>query len=166
MSGVFGTKVAIKIQMPYGLVAVTSHVFLAFGAHKCPNRDSSDASGFGYIVSGEVLELEGTKVPSSSKPISPLIECAKGITLENIDMGTSTYDTQAVRAERAHEAITRRLSSFVLVSELHRCALFTEIFIEMFSGWLQNDQRLCGRLCQLKSRPGPSGGAAPASLTR
>ncbi|KAI1173256.1 hypothetical protein F4777DRAFT_458989 [Nemania sp. FL0916] len=122
-SGIFGTKVAIKISVAYDLVAVTSHVFLAFGAHKCPahaSRDSSDASGFGYVVSGEAPQLEDTRIPSSNVPISLLIESADGQTLANIDVGTFTYDTQAVSAEGPHEAITRRLSSRSAEEEQHQ----------------------------------------------
>ncbi|KAI1420029.1 hypothetical protein F5Y12DRAFT_788590 [Xylaria sp. FL1777] len=113
-SGIFGTKVAIKISAPYDLIAVTSHFFLAFGSHKSPAhaiRDANDASGLGYIVSGDAPQLEDTRILSSNVPISLLIESADGQTLASIDVGMFTYDTQAVSAEGSHEDITRRPSS-------------------------------------------------------
>ncbi|KAI1276877.1 hypothetical protein F5Y07DRAFT_123816 [Xylaria sp. FL0933] len=113
-SGVLGTKVAIKISSPYDLIAVTSHFFIAFGSHKSPAhaiRDANDASGLGYVVSGEAPQLEDTRILSGNVPISLLIESADGQTLASIDVGTFTYDTQAVSAEGSHEDITRRPSS-------------------------------------------------------
>ncbi|KAI0508873.1 hypothetical protein F5B22DRAFT_649574 [Xylaria bambusicola] len=112
-SGVFGTKVVLKISATYDLIAVTSHFFLAFGSHKSPAhaiRDANDSSGLGYVVSGDAPQLEDTRVLSGNVPISLLIESPDGQTLANIDVGTFTYDTQAVGAEGSHESGTRRPS--------------------------------------------------------
>ncbi|RYC55102.1 hypothetical protein CHU98_g11108 [Xylaria longipes] len=114
-SGVFGTKIVIKISAPYDLIAVGSHFFLAFGSHKSPahaTRDANDASGFGYVVSGDAPQLEDTRIPSGNVPISLLIESADGQTLGNIDVGTFTYhDGPAVGGEGSHGDITRRSSA-------------------------------------------------------
>ncbi|RWA11974.1 hypothetical protein EKO27_g3125, partial [Xylaria grammica] len=114
-SGGFGTKVVIKISAPYDLVAVTSHFFLAFGSHKCAAhaiRDANDASGLGYVVSGDAPQLDDTRSAGGNVPISLLIESADGQPLASIDVGTFTYhDAQAVGAEGSHGDITRRPSS-------------------------------------------------------
>jgi hypothetical protein len=114
-SGVFGTKVSIKISAPYDLIAVASNFFLAFGSHKSAaraNRDANDASGLGYVVKGKAPQLEDTRMTSDSVPISLLIESADGQTLASVDVGTFTYHhTQAVSSEVSHEDITRRPSS-------------------------------------------------------
>ncbi|KAF2965798.1 hypothetical protein GQX73_g7774 [Xylaria multiplex] len=114
-SGVSGTKIVIKISAPYDLVAVTSHFFLVFGSHKSAAdaiRDANDASGLGYVVSGDAPQLEDTRVPNGNVPISLLIESADGQTLASVDVGTFTYhDAQAVGTEGSHGDITRRPSS-------------------------------------------------------
>ncbi|KAI1747113.1 hypothetical protein F4782DRAFT_552554 [Xylaria castorea] len=114
-SGVFGTKIVIKISAPYDLIAVTGHFVLAFGSHKSAahaTRDANDASGFGYVVSGEAPQLEDTRIPSGNVPISLLIESADGQTLGNIDVGTFTYhDVPTVGGEGSHGDITRRSSA-------------------------------------------------------
>ncbi|KAI6087627.1 hypothetical protein F4821DRAFT_269291 [Hypoxylon rubiginosum] len=110
-SGMFGTKVSIKISAPYDLIAVTSHFFLAFGSHKSPAhavRDTSDATGFGYVVRGDAPQLEDTRSPSPNVPLSLLIESANGQTLASIDVGTFTYhDGSAGTAEGPAEGVTR-----------------------------------------------------------
>ncbi|KAI1801793.1 hypothetical protein F4811DRAFT_437527 [Daldinia bambusicola] len=110
-AGIFGTKVLIKISAPYDLISITSHFYLAFGSHKSPAhavRDSSDASGFGYAVSGDAPQLEDTRSPSPNVPLSLLIESAAGQTLATIDVGTFTYhDTPAGNAEGPPEDVTR-----------------------------------------------------------
>ncbi|KAI0551253.1 hypothetical protein F4679DRAFT_146420 [Xylaria curta] len=113
-SGVFGTKIVIKISAPYDLISVASHFFLAFGSHKSPahaTRDTSDASGLGYVVSGDAPQLEDTRIPSGNVPISLLIESEDGQALGNIDVGTFTYhDGSAVGSEGSHGDVTRRAS--------------------------------------------------------
>ncbi|KAI0007675.1 hypothetical protein F4779DRAFT_494780 [Xylariaceae sp. FL0662B] len=113
-SGVFGTKVLIKISAPYDLIAVTSHFFLAFGSHKSPAhaiRDTGDSSGYGYAVTGDAPQLEDTRSPSPNVPLSLLIESADGQTLATIEVGTFTYhDTQVGTTEVPHEGITRKES--------------------------------------------------------
>ncbi|KAF3065912.1 putative transcriptional regulator medusa protein [Daldinia childiae] len=110
-AGIFGTKVLIKISAPYDLIAITSHFYLAFGSHKSPAhavRDTSDASGFGYAVSGDAPQLEDTRSPSPNVPLSLLIESAAGQTLATIDVGTFTYhDTAAGSADGPPEDVTR-----------------------------------------------------------
>ncbi|KAI2633527.1 hypothetical protein GGS26DRAFT_50180 [Hypomontagnella submonticulosa] len=111
MAGVFGTKVMVKLSVPYELSSIMSHCFLAFGSHKSPAhaiRETSDASGSGYAVSGDAPQLEDTRSPSPNVPLSLLIESATGQTLATIDVGTFTYhDTQAVTTEGAPESVTR-----------------------------------------------------------
>lgn len=110
--GGFGTKVVIKISSPYDLTDVASQ-FL-FGSHRSPThavRDDSDNSGLGYVVSGDAPQLEDTRIPSGNVPISLLIEGPDGQTLANVEVGTFSYDTQAMSAEGPHEDITRKLSS-------------------------------------------------------
>ncbi|KAI1078016.1 hypothetical protein F5B20DRAFT_250425 [Whalleya microplaca] len=113
-SGIFGTKVLIKISAPYDLIAVTSHFFLAFGSHKSPAhaiRDTTDASGYGYAVTGDAPQLEDTRSASPNVPLSLLIESADGQTLATIEVGTFTYhDTQVGATEVPHESITRKES--------------------------------------------------------
>ncbi|KAI0376316.1 hypothetical protein F5Y04DRAFT_213525 [Hypomontagnella monticulosa] len=110
-AGVFGTKVMIKISAPYDLSGIMSQFSLAFGAHRSPAhaiRDTSDASGFGYAVSGDAPQFEDTRSPSPSVPLSLLIESANGQSSATIDVGTFTYhDTQAVTTEGAPESVTR-----------------------------------------------------------
>ncbi|KAI1813221.1 hypothetical protein GGS20DRAFT_492308 [Poronia punctata] len=114
-SGIAGTKVMIKISVPYELGAVTSHFFVAFGSHRCSahaSRDSNDGSGYGYVVGADVPRLEDTRIPGDNVPISLLIESADGQTLASLDVGTFTYhDTQAGSVEAPHESVTRRPSS-------------------------------------------------------
>ncbi|KAI0967202.1 hypothetical protein F4678DRAFT_475417 [Xylaria arbuscula] len=113
-SGGFGTKVIIKLSAAYEFVGPTTHFFLSFGSHKSPAhaiRDGGDASGLGCVVSGDAPQLEDTRILSGNVPISLSIESADGQILANIDVGTFTYDTQAVGAEGSHEDITRRPSS-------------------------------------------------------
>ncbi|KAH9889747.1 hypothetical protein F4778DRAFT_390502 [Xylariomycetidae sp. FL2044] len=111
-TGGFGTKILIKISAPYDLIAVTSHFFLAFGSHKVPAhaiRDTSDAGGYGYAVSGDAPQLADTRDAGLSVPLSLLIESANGQSLATIEVGTFMYqDTQGGPGEGPHETITRR----------------------------------------------------------
>ncbi|KAI1206026.1 uncharacterized protein F4807DRAFT_242755 [Annulohypoxylon truncatum] len=110
-AGMFGTKVLIKITAPYDLIAITSHFFLAFGSHKSPAhaiRDTGDASGFGYAVSGDAPQFEDTRSPSANVPLSLLIESATGQTLATIDVGTFAYhNTPAGTTGGPPESVTR-----------------------------------------------------------
>ncbi|KAI2468513.1 hypothetical protein F4781DRAFT_267678 [Annulohypoxylon bovei var. microspora] len=110
-AGMYSTKVLIKISAPYDLIAITSHFYLAFGSHKSPAhaiRDTGDASGFGYAVSGDAPQFEDTRSPSTNVPLSLLIESATGQTLATIDVGTFTYhNTPAGTAEGPPEGVTR-----------------------------------------------------------
>ncbi|KAJ8120599.1 hypothetical protein ONZ43_g2734 [Nemania bipapillata] len=97
-SGGFGTKVLVKISVPYDLTDIACHFF--FGSHRSPAqtvRDDSDSSGLGYVVSGEAPQLEDTRIPSGSVPISLLLEGPDGQTLASVNVGTFAYDTQALR---------------------------------------------------------------------
>jgi hypothetical protein len=110
-SGICGTKINIKITAPYDLIAVTSHFFLAFGQQRCPAhavRDTHDASGYGYIVSGDVPPFEDTRSHSPNLPLSLLIEVPDAQPLESIEVGTFTYhDTQVGSGEQpAPEDVT------------------------------------------------------------
>lgn len=98
-AGGFGAKIMVKISAAYDLIAVTSHFFLGFGSHKCPAhaiRDTSDASGYGYVVSADAPQFEDTRSASANVPLSLLIETPEGQALANIEVGTFTYhDVQA-----------------------------------------------------------------------
>ncbi|KAI1824049.1 hypothetical protein F4861DRAFT_279740 [Xylaria intraflava] len=115
-SGVCGTKFVIKLSATYDLISVASRFVVAFGPHKCPAhaiREASDASGIGYVVSGEVPQLDDTRNPSGNVPVSLLVEGSEGETLGSIDVGTFAYHdgAQAVGAEGPHEDVTRKPSS-------------------------------------------------------
>ncbi|KAI2602173.1 hypothetical protein GGR54DRAFT_533933 [Hypoxylon sp. NC1633] len=110
-SGVFGTKVLVKISAPYDLIAITSHFYLAFGSHKSPAhaiRDTSDATGYGYAVSGDAPQLDDTRSIGSAVPLSLLIEGANGQNLATIDVGTFSYhDAPAGNTDGPPEGVTR-----------------------------------------------------------
>lgn len=110
-AGMYGTKVLIKITAPYDLISITSHFFLAFGSHKSPAhaiRDTGDASGYGYAVSGDAPQFEDTRSPSANVPLSLLIESATGQALATIDVGTFAYhNTPAGTADGPPESVTR-----------------------------------------------------------
>ncbi|EMR68567.1 putative transcriptional regulator medusa protein [Eutypa lata UCREL1] len=111
-AGVFGTKVMVKISAAYDLIAVTSHFFLGFDSHKCPAhaiRDTSDASGYGYVVSADAPQLEDTRSGSASVPLSLFIETPEGQALANIEVGTFLYhDAQAGAGESPTDSVTRK----------------------------------------------------------
>ncbi|KAH8651082.1 hypothetical protein BX600DRAFT_516679 [Xylariales sp. PMI_506] len=110
-SGVCGTKVTIKISAPYDLISVATHFYLAFGQQRCAAhavRDAHDASGYGFLVSGEAPPFEDTRSPSDSVPLSLLIEIPDSQPPASIDAGTFTYhDSQVGPTEAAHEDVTR-----------------------------------------------------------
>ncbi|KAI1841362.1 hypothetical protein JX266_012443 [Neoarthrinium moseri] len=114
-SGVCATKVMIRISAPYDLIAVTSHFYLAFGEQRCAAhavRDSHDASGFGYVVSGDAPSFEDTRSASVNVPLSLLIEIPDAQPLASIDIGTFTYhDAQVGPADAAAEEVTRPTAS-------------------------------------------------------
>ena len=111
-AGAFGTKVMVKISAAYDVISVTSHFFLGFGSHKCPAhaiRDTSDAGGYGYIVSADAPQPEDTRSASANVPLSLLIETSEGQTLSNIEVGTFQYhDTQAGAGESPSDIVTRK----------------------------------------------------------
>ncbi len=114
-AGVFGTKVIVKISAAYDLIAVTSHFFLGFGSHRGPAhaiRDTSDASGYGYVVSADAPQIEDTRSASANVPLSLLIETPEGQTLASIEVGTFTYhDAQTGAGESPTDRVTRKGSS-------------------------------------------------------
>jgi hypothetical protein len=113
-SGMYGTKVLIKITAPYDLISVTSQVFFAFGSHKVPAdavRDTPDASGYGFAVSGDAPHFEDTRSPNVSVPLSLLIESPDGHTLSTIEIGTFTYHEHTVgQVSSPSDRVTRRES--------------------------------------------------------
>lgn len=114
-SGIYGTKIFIKISATYDLLAVTTHFSLVFHSHRCPAhavKDTYDGSGTTYAVSAVVPPFEDTRCPSASVPLSLLIEGADGQTLADIDVGTFTYHDAHVgsgESPAAHEDVTRPL---------------------------------------------------------
>ncbi|KAI0127249.1 hypothetical protein BJ170DRAFT_366783 [Xylariales sp. AK1849] len=113
-SGVCGTKVVIKISVPYDLLAVTSRFYLAFGQERCTAHavnDTHDASGYGYLVSGNAPMFEDTRSPSASVPLSLIIELPDTQLPTSIQIGTFTFhDSQVGPAELAPEDVTRKIS--------------------------------------------------------
>ncbi|RYP80593.1 hypothetical protein DL770_006141 [Monosporascus sp. CRB-9-2] len=111
-SGVFGTEILVKISAAYDLIAVTSHFFLGFGSHKSPAhaiRDTSDSTGYGYIVSADAPQPADTRSASASVPLSLFVETSEGQTLASIEVGTFTYhDTQAGAGESPTDGVTRK----------------------------------------------------------
>ncbi|RYP70220.1 hypothetical protein DL771_005607 [Monosporascus sp. 5C6A] len=111
-SGVFGTKILVKISAAYDLIAVTSHFFLGFGSHKSlahAIRDTGDSSGYGYVVSADAPQPADTRSASASVPLSLFVETSEGQTLASIEVGTFTYhDTQAGAGESPTDSVTRK----------------------------------------------------------
>ncbi|RYO76149.1 hypothetical protein DL763_010714 [Monosporascus cannonballus] len=111
-SGVFGTKILVKISAAYDLIAVTSHFFLGFGSHKSPAhaiRDTSDSSGYGYVVSADAPQPADTRSATASVPLSLFVETPEGQTLASIEVGTFTYhDTQIGTVESPTDSVTRK----------------------------------------------------------
>lgn len=97
-SGVFGTKVYLKISAQYDLFAMSSpmpYFFLQFGSEKCAMqdvaRDTQDSSGFVYSCSADAPQLLVTGCSSSNVPLSLVIEGPSGEEISRTVAGNFQY---------------------------------------------------------------------------
>ncbi|KAJ3497224.1 hypothetical protein NLG97_g2066 [Lecanicillium saksenae] len=97
-SGVFGTKVYLKISAQYDLFSMSSpmpYFFLQFGTEKCPMqdvaRDTQDGSGFVYSCSADAPQLLVTGCSSSNVPLSLVIEGPSGDEISRTVAGNFQY---------------------------------------------------------------------------
>ncbi|ETS75855.1 hypothetical protein PFICI_12799 [Pestalotiopsis fici W106-1] len=121
-SGMSGTKVMVKVSVPYDLLAGSHNFYLVFGQQKCEAhavRDHQDASGCGYVVSGVAPHFNDTRSAAINVPLSLLIETSDAQAPATLEVGTFTYhDSQMGPADPMGDAITR--SSKVPPSPEHR----------------------------------------------
>ncbi|OAA69775.1 transcriptional regulator Medusa [Cordyceps fumosorosea ARSEF 2679] len=97
-SGIFGTKVYLKISAQYELFSMSSpmpYFFLQFGNERCPMqdvaRDTHDGSGFIYSCSADAPQLLVTGCSSSSVPLSLVIEGPTGDEISRTTAGHFQY---------------------------------------------------------------------------
>lgn len=97
-SGVYGTKVYLKISAQYDLFSMSSpmpYFVLQFGSEKCTmqdvTRDTQDSSGFVYSCSADVPQLLVTGCSSSSVPLSLVIEGPAGEEISRTVAGNFQY---------------------------------------------------------------------------
>ncbi|KAJ4144577.1 hypothetical protein LMH87_003458 [Akanthomyces muscarius] len=97
-SGVFGTKVYLKISAQYDLFSMSSpmpYFFLQFGTEKCPMqdvaRDAQDSSGYIYSCSADAPQLLVTGCSSSNVPLSLVIEGPTGDEISRTVAGHFQY---------------------------------------------------------------------------
>lgn len=95
-TGMFGTKVFLKISSQYDLFSLSaaSYFFLHFGSEKCPlqdvTRDSQDG-GFVYSCSADAPQPLVTGCDSGSVPLSVVIEGPAGEEISRTVAGTFQY---------------------------------------------------------------------------
>lgn len=110
-AGTCGTKMMIKISSPYDLTGVTSNFYLLFGQQRCPAhavRDTHDASGYGYVVSGDVPPFNDTRSSSVSVPVTLMIDISEAQQHASMEIGTFTYhDSSVVADDQAAGDVTR-----------------------------------------------------------
>ncbi|KAF4966259.1 hypothetical protein FSARC_6058 [Fusarium sarcochroum] len=97
-TGVFGTKVYVKLSSQYDLFSLSSPMptwFLVFGSEKCSvedvSRDMQDSSGFIYTCSGDAPQFLVTGCASSSVPLSLVLDGPSGDEISRIPVGTFQY---------------------------------------------------------------------------
>lgn len=97
-SGVFGTKVYLKISAQYDLFSMSSpmpYFFLQFGTEKCSMqdvaRDTQDSSGYIYSCSADAPQLLVTGCSSSNVPLSLVIEGPTGDEISRTVAGHFQY---------------------------------------------------------------------------
>ncbi|KAJ2976854.1 hypothetical protein NQ176_g4701 [Zarea fungicola] len=111
-SGIFGTKVYIKISAQYDLFSMSSpmpYFFLQFGSEKCPMqdvaRDTQDSSGFIYSCSADAPQLLVTGCNPNNVPLSLVIEGPSGDEISRTVAGNFQYlegsgDTGVTRPDK------------------------------------------------------------------
>ncbi|KAJ3515460.1 hypothetical protein NM208_g14963 [Fusarium decemcellulare] len=97
-TGMFGTKVFIKVSSQYDLFSLSSPMpswILQFGSERCTSQDVSrdvqDSSGFLYTCSGDAPQFLVTGCPSSSVPLSLILEAPSGEEISRTVVGTFQY---------------------------------------------------------------------------
>lgn len=99
-SGVFGTKVFLKVSSQYDLFSMSApmpYFFLLFGSEKCPMQDvtreaAQDSSGgFVYSCSADAPQLLVTGSNSSNVPLSLVIEGPAGEDISRTVAGSFQY---------------------------------------------------------------------------
>ena len=97
-SGMFATKVFVKISSQYDLFTMSTpmpYFFLVFGAEKCPaqdvTRDAQDSSGFLYSCNADAPQFMVTRCANSNVPLSLLLEGPSGEEILRTVVGTFQY---------------------------------------------------------------------------
>ncbi|KAI9172561.1 hypothetical protein HJFPF1_02067 [Paramyrothecium foliicola] len=97
-SGMFGTKVFVKLSSHYDIFSLVSpmpYFFLVFGSHKCPigdmARDTQDTTGFVYSCSIDAPQFLATGCNGSNVPLSLLIEGSAGEEISRTVAGSFQY---------------------------------------------------------------------------
>jgi hypothetical protein len=97
-SGMFGTKVYLKLSCPYDIFSLASpmpYVFLVFGSHKSPigdlTRETQDTTGFVYACSADAPQFLTTGCNGSNVPLSLAIEGPSGEEISRTGAGTFQY---------------------------------------------------------------------------
>ncbi|KND87074.1 hypothetical protein TOPH_08294 [Tolypocladium ophioglossoides CBS 100239] len=97
-SGMFGTKVFLKISSQYDLFSMSSpmpYFSLFFGSEKCPvqdvTREVQDSTGFAYSCSADAPQLMVTGCSSNNVPLSLVIEGPSGEEISRTVAGSFQY---------------------------------------------------------------------------
>ncbi|KAK2922350.1 hypothetical protein FoTM2_017706 [Fusarium oxysporum f. sp. vasinfectum] len=96
-TGIFGTKVYVKLSSQYDLFSLTPILtwFLVFGSQKCSAqdvyRDMQEGSGFIYTCSGDAPQLLVTNCPNSHVPLSLVLGGPSGEEISRIPVGAFRY---------------------------------------------------------------------------
>lgn len=97
-SGVYGTKVFVKISSQYDLLSMSApmpYFFFMFGAEKCPaqdvTREIQEGSGFTYTCNADAPQYLVTRCASSNVPLSLILEGASGEEILRTAIGTLQY---------------------------------------------------------------------------
>lgn len=97
-TGVFGTKVYVKLSSQYDLFSLSTPIptwFLVFGSEKCSaqdvSRDIQEGSGFIYTCTGDAPQFLVTNCASSNVPLSLVLDGPSGEEISRIPVGTFQY---------------------------------------------------------------------------
>ncbi|KAG6212994.1 hypothetical protein E4U34_006921 [Claviceps purpurea] len=98
MTGMFGTKVYLKISSQYDLFAMSSPVpyfSVYFGSEKIPvqdmARDAQDTTGFVYSCSADAPQLMGTGSSGNDVPLAFVVEGPSGEEMSRTGAGSFQY---------------------------------------------------------------------------
>ncbi|QPC76950.1 hypothetical protein HYE68_007702 [Fusarium pseudograminearum] len=97
-TGVFGTKVYVKLSSQYDLFLLSTPMptwSLLFGSEKCSvqdvSRDMQDSTGFIYSCSGDAPQFLVTNCASSNVPLSLVLDGPSGEEISRVPVGTFQY---------------------------------------------------------------------------